>query len=325
MKREEQLLRAIGDVQDHLIRDAMEKKKHPAVLRWTAVAACVCLLLTVTVGAAKWGIDWWHGKNERYEQYTVDWKYPLAPVEIREEAVKELEKWLQWGWGVDGRDEYGKRAMCADTEYVGAYLDGVEKIRTVADLEEYLGIDLTTSPGIDASCLAVQEQAEAEGGERIRGSIDVISLTELVADAEMEYAETNRVSMGGIHVKLNLGYCGTNAKARMEIFIPVTQNFADDFPAKDWWFNTIAGPAWSDYENGQFEVEELTISGKEVVVFSDPTSDLEECPTAVAVYSDGGIGYYLYCIAEDPSDSVSRSNIYQHGTERLMELLENLE
>ena len=54
MKREETLLRAIGGVDDDLIAAAMEprKKKRPALIRWAAVAACVCLMLTVTVSAA---------------------------------------------------------------------------------------------------------------------------------------------------------------------------------------------------------------------------------------------------------------------------------
>lgn len=54
MKKEVKLLRAIGGVDDDLIADAMEpqkRKKQPAWLRWTAVAACLCLLLTFPVGA----------------------------------------------------------------------------------------------------------------------------------------------------------------------------------------------------------------------------------------------------------------------------------
>lgn len=54
MKMEEKLLRAIGGVDDDLIADAMEphKRKKPAWLRWTAAAACLCLLLASPVGAA---------------------------------------------------------------------------------------------------------------------------------------------------------------------------------------------------------------------------------------------------------------------------------
>lgn len=327
MKKEEKLLHAIGGVDNDLIADAMKprKRKKPVLLRWTAAAACICLLLTVTVGAAKWGVEWWHGKDERYEKYTVDWKYPLAPVTVRQEAIDELERWVLWAWGVDGRREDGIRATWPDTYYIGAYLENAQRIRTVADLEEYLGIELTTSPEIDANCLAVRERRESREGNRIIAAIELLGLTEVISDAEIEYAETNKVSLGGIEVELDLGYCGTNCKARMKIFIPLTQNFADDFPAEDWWFASVAGPTWSDYEDGQFDVEELEISGKEVVVFSEPVDDLDGGATALAVYSNGGIGYYLYCIAEDWDNSESHPTVYQHGRERLMELLENLE
>lgn len=315
MKREETLLRAIGGVDDDLIAAAMEprKKKRPTLIRWAAVAACVCLMLTVTVGAAKWGVDWWHDQDERYGKYTVDWRYPLAPVEVRQEAVTELEKWVRWAWGVDHRQEDGKWATWPDSDYIGAYLDSASKLRTIADLEEYLGIELTTSTAIDADCLAVPE------------AIDLIGLTELICDAELEYTKTGKVSPGGIQAEINLGYRGTNCKARLMIFIPLTQNFVDDFPAKTYWHNTIAGPTWSEIENGHFEVKELTISGKDVVVFSEPVDDLKNSATAMAVYSDGGIGYYLYCMAEDWEGHKNRSNVYGHGEERLMELLEGLE
>lgn len=54
MKQEEMLLRAIGGADERLIEEALEvrAKRKPAVLRWVAVAACVCLLLASPVGAA---------------------------------------------------------------------------------------------------------------------------------------------------------------------------------------------------------------------------------------------------------------------------------
>ena len=330
MKQEEKLLRAIGGVDDELVAEAMEYRQAPrhrgSWLRWTAVAACVCLLLTVTVGAAKWGVEWWHGTDERHEQYTVDWRYPLEPVTIRQEAHEELEKWLQWGWGVDGRnEEYGNRAMWPDSYYVGAYLSGVDKVRTISDLEDYLGLDLATSPGIDGCCETIWEEAQASGDDQPRDAVSVIALSELIADAEIEYAETGEVSLGGILVEMHLGYLGTNCKTGMKIFIAQTQDFADGFPAEEWWSAVVSGPTWSDYEDGKFEVEELTISGKEVVIFSTPVDDLDRYPTALAVYCEDGIGYYIYCTAENWEGSETHQNVYQHGRERLMELLEGLE
>lgn len=327
MKREELLLHAIGSVDDELIAAAMttKKKKHPAWVRWGAIAACLCLLLTATAGAAKWGVEWWHGTYEPYEQHTVDWKYPLAPVTVREEAIADMYPWVLQAWGRDGRDETGLRATWPDSYYIGAYLPSAEKLRTVADLEEYLGIELTTSPRIDADLLSIREHLESIEDNYTDTVIDLVGMTELICDAEVQYAETGKVPVGGIEADLDLGYLGTNCKAKMMIFIPLTQNFADDFPAEDWWFATVAGPTWSAYENGQFEVEELEISGKEVVIFTEPVDDLKDTATALAVYSDSGIGYYIYCIAEDWEGYENHENVYAHGRDRLMELLENLE
>ena len=52
------MLRAIGGADERLIEEALEvrAKRKPAVLRWVAVAACVCLLLASPVGASVVGM-----------------------------------------------------------------------------------------------------------------------------------------------------------------------------------------------------------------------------------------------------------------------------
>ena len=58
MKKEEKLLHAIGGVDERLIEEALEirVRRKPTVLRWVAVAACVCLLLASPVGASVVGM-----------------------------------------------------------------------------------------------------------------------------------------------------------------------------------------------------------------------------------------------------------------------------
>lgn len=58
MKQEEKLLRAIGGADERLIEEALEvrAKRKPTVLRWVALAACVCLLLASPVGASVVGM-----------------------------------------------------------------------------------------------------------------------------------------------------------------------------------------------------------------------------------------------------------------------------
>ena len=57
MKTEEKLLHAIGGADERLIEEALEVRvrRKPAILRWVAVAACVCLLLASPVGASMFG------------------------------------------------------------------------------------------------------------------------------------------------------------------------------------------------------------------------------------------------------------------------------
>ncbi len=76
MKKEEKLLRAIGGVDDDLIADAMEpqkRKKQPAWLRWTAVAACLCLLLASPAGANMIG-----GIVEEFRSVRAPERYPAT-------------------------------------------------------------------------------------------------------------------------------------------------------------------------------------------------------------------------------------------------------
>ena len=58
MKKEEKLLMAIGGADERLIEEALEVRvrRKPAILRWVAVAACVCLLLASPVGASVVGM-----------------------------------------------------------------------------------------------------------------------------------------------------------------------------------------------------------------------------------------------------------------------------
>ncbi len=75
MKREEKLLRAIGGVGIDLITDAMEprRKKRPTLIRWAAVAACLCLLLASPAGANMIG-----GIVEELRSVRAPERYPVS-------------------------------------------------------------------------------------------------------------------------------------------------------------------------------------------------------------------------------------------------------
>ena len=74
MKKEEKLLHAIGGVDEHLIEEALEVRirRKPAILRWVAVAACVCLLLASPAVAAMVGslVELW--PSDKYVSYYIN-------------------------------------------------------------------------------------------------------------------------------------------------------------------------------------------------------------------------------------------------------------
>ena len=328
MKREEMLLRAIGGVQDQMIHEAMEKKKRPSALRWAAVAACICLMLTVTAGAAKWGVDWWQGRQMGYilhtgqdiewtfeEElgHTVEWKYPLSPVRIRQEAVDEMTKELNHWWSYRYNHDGGIDPDFADQHFtIGIGYDAGERFSTIAELEEYLGIDLNISPEIDAAARNCMESND------VNTWLEIAIYGDLNRDAEQEYLQTGKITLQGIHITVRMGFSETNCKSWMDIVVPVTQKFADTYP-NEVIFNVD--------ENKPFQVETKEFSGREVLVIRDSNEDLQLMGTvkAYGVYGADGIGYCVHSLAEDWGNTEKHPTVYQRGLERLMELLENLE
>lgn len=90
MKQEEMLLRAIGGADERLIEEALEvrAKRKPAVLRWVAVAACVCLLLASPVGAAMVGrlVELW--PSEKTVSYHINER--ICIENLSDEVVNAL-------------------------------------------------------------------------------------------------------------------------------------------------------------------------------------------------------------------------------------------
>ena len=90
MKNEEKLLHAIGQADDRLIAEAMDfrRERKPAVLRWMAVAACVCLLLASPVGASV--VD---SIIEEFRSVRAPERYSVSalPQELLEEAKVQDE------------------------------------------------------------------------------------------------------------------------------------------------------------------------------------------------------------------------------------------
>ena len=90
MKTEEKLLHAIGGVDERLIEEALEirVKRKPAILRWVAVAACVCLLLASPVGASMVGrlVELW--SSEKNVSYHINDR--ISMENLSDEVVNAL-------------------------------------------------------------------------------------------------------------------------------------------------------------------------------------------------------------------------------------------
>lgn len=125
MKREEKLLRAIGGVDDEMIADAMEprRKKQPAWLRWTAAAACLCLLLASPVGAAMGESLYKFVNGHGVIEHCVLDRIALDSLSV------------------------GALAAFPDDEGETSYI-----LRdSIADAEKYLGIELPDNPVLEAA------------------------------------------------------------------------------------------------------------------------------------------------------------------------------
>ena len=90
MKKEEKLLMAIGGADERLIKEALEVRvrRKPAILRWVAVAACVCLLLASPVGASMVGrlVELW--SSEKNVSYHINDR--ISMENLSDEVVNAL-------------------------------------------------------------------------------------------------------------------------------------------------------------------------------------------------------------------------------------------
>lgn len=162
--KEENLLHAIGGIDDDLIDSAMtaQRKKHPVWVRWAAAAACLCLLLASPVGAAM---------GESLEKFFNNGN--LEFINRDRMRLKELSA----------------EALAAfpDEEGQANYIT----LDSEADAEAFLGIELPDNPMLQASTLD-ELHFETEDGERYDSHCIVILSTgdkpePYCVDAELAY------------------------------------------------------------------------------------------------------------------------------------------
>ena len=139
MKNEEKLLYAIGNADECLIDEAMSfrRDRKPSVLRWVAVAACVCLMLASPVRAVMTeALQKLIHENGILEYFTPD-RLPIH--RLSSEALAAFPKEA-------GQTGY----LCMDT---------------IGEAEEFLGIDLPDNPVLE-NALWDELHLGLESGER---------------------------------------------------------------------------------------------------------------------------------------------------------------
>ena len=139
MKNEEKLLYAIGNADECLIDEAMSfrRDRKPTVLRWVAVAACVCLMLASPVRAVMTeALQKLIHENGILEYFTPD-RLPIH--RLSREALSAFPKGI-------GQTSY----LCMDT---------------IGEAEEFLGIDLPDNPVLE-NALWDELHLGLESGER---------------------------------------------------------------------------------------------------------------------------------------------------------------
>jgi hypothetical protein len=139
MKNEEKLLFAIGNADECLIDEAISfrRDRKPTVLRWVAVAACVCLMLASPVRAVMTeALQKLIHENAILEYFTSD-RLPIH--RLSSEALAAFPEEI-------GQTGY----LCMDT---------------IGEAEEFLGIDLPDNPVLE-NALWDELHLGLESGER---------------------------------------------------------------------------------------------------------------------------------------------------------------
>lgn len=288
--KEFDLLCAMTDLDDELLEWESGGKVRRFWIGKVAAFTAALALMTVTVFAAVGGIRYWFGL--RGEGGSLNVRFPLEPVTIRQEAYEELSQTLERQWeevkmpnwqAFDEKDyEEGKQTLLGT--WGGEALNQVDNLE---ELEEYLGVELVVSPEM---AQMIELDSEYNFGEALSGGVLLRGAS--YEDALKEYEATGSVTLHGIEINLCMNQ-GTGAVTYVEIIIPLTQDYMKYYPTT-WVYSFEKEGETYEYSNGSrdFVIAKRDFSGEYGSHYGS---------RCVALYGEGGIGYYVNCIV-DPSD-----------------------
>lgn len=286
--KEMDLMYAMTELDDELLeRDSTAKVRRFRVSKVATIAAALALM-TVTVFAAVVGINYWFGQDDD-GYYTINFDFPLEPVTVNQEAYDDMAQEL-----VNGLLYYQEGIEMGDYEEPNtqdwAYSESLDiqwlyfPIHDMGSLEEveaYLGIDLNISPEIRAAvngCFPVRSETH----NPITLSVYGPRYEERVA----EYETTGTITPHGIEIRMAMSDGGDNNWSNgFRVFIALTEEFAENFQPDPW---------YSAEDRGQYHTKDYSNGSQDFLIAKVDYTE-EYGGICLAMYDDGGVGYYLHC------------------------------
>lgn len=318
--KEMDLMYAMTDLDDELLeRDSGAKVRRFRATKVVAFAAALALM-TVTVFAAVVGINYRAGYDGEYFN-NFEFSFPYEKVTIRQEAFEEMTEKLSQDWVDWYCDDYID--LCKEgNEYGPNYLgtsgpESMQNLKSMEELEAYLGLDLVTSPEIDT---LVNDFLTGDLTEE--PSINVLMRGPTWEEAYAEYEATGSVSLLGLEIDLSLNEANVNDYKTLKINIPLSEKYIEYYPTVIRGVLTWEGEYYGkEYSNGDREF---------VIAKRDFTEDYGG--NCMALYTEGGIGYYLYCAIwpTNPAKSTvgpvqdPELGIFTDAEEIVLPLIENI-
>lgn len=294
------IMKNMNDLDERYLAEAETAPAKPlktqSFSRIAAIAA-VAAVLMLTACAAAVGINYWFGQDDD-GYYKIEYQYPLEPVTINQEAYDDMVQALinemnyhnaevEAGNYVetDTSDlEYSQRLTSATGWMTNSPVrDKMTKMKSLEEVEAYLGIELAISPELrDAinNCYNFVEDGETPIGLGVRG----LSYKEM----EAEYEATGSITPQGFSIGVSLEDDETNNwYAGFRIYIPLTEEFAENFRPEPW---------YSGEEQGQYYTKDYSNGSQDFLIAKVDYTE-EYGGTCLAFYANRGVGYELYCCA----------------------------
>lgn len=306
--KEMDLMYAMTELDDELLeRESGGKVKRFRFVKVAAVAAALALM-TVTVFAAVVGVEhWFTPQDENNASVNLSYSFPYKQVVIRQEAYDELTQQLNMCW-----EEWIMQERCG---VQCSAPDTTARLTSMVAVEEFMGLDLLTSPEIEAL---------ANGNLAVNAveSSHITLFGPAWDDAYAEYEERGCVSLLGIEISISLNEDDSNGFKYIDIIIPLDERYMEYYPdATIYGFGNIEEQLEEEYNNGS---RDFLIAKK---LYTD-----EEGAKCAALYTQDGVCYSVRAMAWpiDPAkttETVLQDSVYEFcldAEELVLPLIENI-